>query len=210
MKDQYKNGVQHHIHEGAGDHTDGADVGGAVGLDLDLQVIGYGKEDGKGGDGAYILFYIHQGVRGGTQEQGHPLQVEEDQGTQQQAGNAGDEQILIEIIPGAVQIPLAQRDGDDRGSTGGQQDPHHKDQRGKGHGQIHGRQGVFSHPPGHEDAVHHGVKGEDPHGDDGWDDELEKPLEQVQSKTSFSLITTINPRIIRKSIPGRKKNERPL
>ena len=84
------------------------------------------------------------------------------------------------IGSGLFQILLPQGDGDDGGCTGGQQDAQRKDHRREGHGQIDGRQRVFPHAPGDEHAVHHGVQGENPHGHNGWDHELEETFDQIQ------------------------------
>mgnify|MGYP000470690161 CR=1 FL=1 len=52
-----KDVVQHHVHQAAGDDADDADMGRAVGLDLDLQVVGHGEKDGEAGDDPHVLLY---------------------------------------------------------------------------------------------------------------------------------------------------------
>ena len=177
---QHEQGIQPHVHQGAGEHADGAHLGSAVGFHLDLQIIGDGEAGRKAGDGAHILLDIVQGGRGGPQEEGHPLQVQQHGDTQQHTGPAGDPEVLVKIIPRPLQIPLTQGDGEDGGGTGSQQNAQGEHQGGKGHGEIYGGQGVFSHAPGHKHPVHHGVQGENPHGHNGGDDEFEKTMYELQ------------------------------
>ena len=69
--------------------------------------------------------------------------------------------------------------GQDGGGAGGQQDADGEDERHEWHGQIHCPQSVAAHAVSNENAVHHGVQGEDPHRDDGWNGKLEKLGDQI-------------------------------
>ena len=79
-----KDVVQHHVHQAAGDDADDADMGRAVGLDLDLQVVGHGEKNGEAGDDPHVLLYQVVVFPGGPQEVRHPVQVEQDQHRQEQ------------------------------------------------------------------------------------------------------------------------------
>ena len=177
---QDEQGVQRHIHQAAGQHAHGADLGRAVGLYLNLQIVGYGEEDGKDGDGAHVFLHILQRVRRGPQKQGCRLQIQQNGRRQQQADRSCHRQGLVEVIAGLLQLPPAQGDGDDGGCAGGQQNTDHIDQRGEGHGQVYRRHGRFAHAPGHKDPVHNGVEGEDPHGCDGRQGKFQKFFTKFQ------------------------------
>ena len=172
-----ENIVQQHVHQAAGGDADDAHMGGAVGLDLHLQIIGHREKHGEGGDDTHILLHQVVVLRGGAQEMRHPVQIEQDDDRQDHGGDDDHKQVLVEIVARLLHIPLPQGDGQDGGGAGGQQDAQGEDQRHKGQGQVDRRQGVLSHAPGDEDAVYHGVEGEDPHGDNGRDGELEKLLD---------------------------------
>ena len=111
-----------------------------------------------------------------AQKPGNSIQIEKDQHGEQKTGHPGYRQVLVEVASGPLQVPLAQCDRDDGGGAGGQQNAHHKNKGSEGHGEIDRPQGDFSYSSGHKDPVHHSVERKDPHGDDGWDDELEKTL----------------------------------
>ena len=172
--------VQHHVHQAAGDDADDADMGRAVGLDLDLQVVGHGEKNGEAGDDPHVLLYQVVVFPGGPQEVRHPVQVEQDQHRQEQGGGDDHEQVLVKVVAGPLHVLLPQGDGQDGGGAGGQQDAQGEHQGHEGQGQVDGGEGVLSHAPGHKHAVHQRVEREDPHGHDGRNGEFEKAAYQVQ------------------------------
>ena len=97
-----------------------------------------------------------------------------------QGGGDDHEQVLVKVVAGPLHVLLSQGDGQDGGGAGGQQDAQGEHQRHEGQGQVDGGEGVLSHAPGHEHAVHQGVEREDPHGHDGRNGEFEKAAYQVQ------------------------------
>ena len=155
-------------------------MGRAVGLDLNLQVVGHSEKNGEAGDDPYVLFYQVVVFPGGPQKVRHPVQVEQDQHRQEQGGGDDHEQVLVKVVAGPLHVLLPQGDGQDGGGAGGQQDAQGEHQRHKGQGQVDGGEGVLSHAPGHEHAVHQRVEREDPHGHNGWNGEFEKAAYQVQ------------------------------
>ena len=115
-----KDVVQHHVHQAAGDDADDADMGRAVGLDLDLQVVGHGEKNGEAGDDPHVLLYQVVVFPGGPQEVRHPVQVEQDQHRQEQGGGDDHEQVLVKVVAGPLHVLLSQGDGQDGGGAGGQ------------------------------------------------------------------------------------------
>ena len=149
-------------------------MGGAVRLHLHFQIVGHGEKDGETGDDAHVLLHQGEQVSAGPQKEGHPLQIQQHRRRQNQGDYDDHEQVLVKIVAGFFLVPLPQGQGQDGGGAGGQQDADGEHQGDKGHGQIDRAQGMAAHPVGHENAVYHGVQGEDPHGDDGRDGKLEK------------------------------------
>lgn len=115
-----KDVVQHHVHQAAGDNADDADMGRAVGLDLDLQVVGHGEKNGEAGDDPHVFLYRWWFSPVAPRKSATQSRLNRTSTAQEQGGGDDHEQVLVKVVAGPLHVLLPQGDGQDGGGAGGQ------------------------------------------------------------------------------------------
>ena len=179
--------VQHAVGEAARNDRQQRHLGMTVRFHQNFHVVGHHEAEGEGCKTQQVVLHIGQRHLLCAQQQCKGLKKDDDQHRQCHAHHQQQHGILGKEAVGILAFSLAQIDGDDGGSTHGEQQRNGEHGVHEGYGQIDGAHGVFSHASCHEQTIHDGVQGKDHEGGNGGGGETDEIGQQTALRQHFGL-----------------------